>query len=103
MPTSSAGLVRRRLPILGKVGEHRKQHEAADEREGIVEAERIQPAIDGGRAGDAAVAIDRGRANVFDALEQRIAAVCANDVAQQPAEIADVRILRDRRGHLAAL
>jgi hypothetical protein len=33
-------------PILGQVGEHRKQHEAADERERVVELSASQPAVE---------------------------------------------------------
>jgi hypothetical protein len=65
-----AGLGRDALAILGEVGEHREQHEAADEIERLVEAEPVEPRIDRAGAGDAAVAVDRSGADIFDALEQ---------------------------------
>jgi hypothetical protein len=84
------------LPILGEVGEHREEHEAADEIERLVEAQPIEPRIDRAGARDAAVAVDRSGADIFDALEQLLAAIGADHVAEQLAEEADVGILADR-------
>jgi hypothetical protein len=41
-----ARLGRDALPVLGEIGEHREEHEAAHERERVVEAQRIKPEID---------------------------------------------------------
>ena len=90
-----AGLGGRSLPVLGEVGEHREQHEAAHEGERVVEGERVEPGVDRIRTGDAARAVDRDRADIFDAAEQRVAAIGADHVPQQLAEEADVGILRD--------
>ena len=96
-----AGLALGALPILGKVREHGKQHEPANEGERLVQAERLEPAIDRGGARDPAEAIDRRGPDVLDALEQRVAAVGADDIAQQLPKVPDVRVLcnRSRRRH----
>jgi hypothetical protein len=87
------------LSILGQVREHGEQHEPADEGQRVIQAQGVEPSIDRARAGDAAVAIDRAAANVFDALEQRGAAVRTDDVTEQFSQVADVRVLRDRSRH----
>jgi hypothetical protein len=76
------GVVRRALTIFGQIRQHREQHEAADECERVVEAEGVEAPIDRRRAGDTAIAIDRGRADVLDALEQPVPAVRADDVTE---------------------
>ena len=83
------------LPVLGEIGEHREEHEAAHEGERVVEAERVEAGIDRVRRDHAAMPVDRGRADIFDPPEQRVAAIGADDVAEQLAEEADVRILLD--------
>ncbi len=85
----------RPLPVFGEVGEHREQHEAAHEGERVVEGERVETGVDRVRSRDAARAIDRDRADIFYAAEQRVAAIGADHVPQQLAEKADVGILRD--------
>ena len=84
--TSSPAWRSARLSILGKVREHGEQHEPADEGQGLVQAERLEPAIDRGGPRDPAEAIDRRGPDVLDALEQRVAAVGADDVAEQLSE-----------------
>jgi hypothetical protein len=86
------------LPVLGEVGEHREQHEAADEGEGVVEAERVEPRIDRIGIDDAARAVDRIGSDIFDPPEQLLAAIGPDHVAEQAAEEADVGILGDGRG-----
>jgi len=83
------------LPVFGQIGEHRKQHEAAHEGDGIVEAQRLQPRIDRLGARDAAMPVDARRPDIFGLPEQLLAAIGANDVAEDSPEIADVGILRD--------
>ena len=87
---------RHALPILGQIGEHRKQHEAAREIERLVKRQPIEAGIDGVRPGAPARAIDRGRSDIFDPPEQCIAAIGADDIAQQRAEKTDVGIVGDR-------
>jgi CheY-like chemotaxis protein len=50
---------------------------------------------------DAARAVDRGGPDIFGLAEQFVPAIGADDVAENPPEIADVGILRDldRRAH----
>ncbi len=55
----------------------------------------VETGIDAVGALDPARAIDRGLADIFDPLEQRLAAVEADHVAEQPPEEADVGIVRD--------
>src|SRR3546814_3801520 len=78
-----------------QVGEHRKQHETAHERDGVVEAQRLQPRIARLGPGDAAMAIDARRSDIFGLAEQFLAAIGANDVAEDSPEIADIGILRN--------
>jgi len=86
------------LSVLGEVREHRKQHESARERQRLVEAQRIEPAVDIAR--HAAMTIDRGRTDIFDPPIQRLAPQFADDVAQDAPKKADIGILRDGfRGH----
>ncbi len=87
------------LPVLGQIREHRKQHEPAHEGQRLVQAQRVESAIDRGGAGNPAIAIDRCGPDRFDALEQRVAAIRANDVTEELAEVADVGVLRDRGRH----
>ena len=68
----------------------------AHERERVVEAERVEPLPRRALAGHAAIAVDRACADAFDALEQGCAAVGTDDIAEQAAEIADVRVLGNR-------
>jgi len=89
------------LSIFGQVREHGEQHEPANEGQRVVQAERVESPIDRGGPRDPAVAIDRAAADVFDALEQGVAAVRADDVAEQFSQIADVRVLRDRCRHVS--
>jgi hypothetical protein len=91
-----AGLGRDALPVLGEVGEQREQHEAAHEGERVVEAERVEAGIDRVRRDHAAMPVDRGRSDIFDPAEQCVAAISADDVAEQLAEEPYVRILLDR-------
>src|SRR3546814_14228809 len=67
------------LPVLGQVGEHRKQHETAHERDGVVEAQRLQPRIARLGPGDAAMAIDARRSDLFGLAEQFLAAIGPTD------------------------
>src|SRR3546814_18500651 len=83
------------LPVVGQVGEHRKQHETAHERDGVVEAQRLQTRIARLGPGDAAMAIDARRSDIFGLAEQFLAAIGANDVAEDSPEIADIGILRN--------
>jgi PleD family two-component response regulator len=46
------------LAILGEIGEHREQHEAADEIERLVERQAVEPEID--ITADTAMTVDRG-------------------------------------------
>ncbi len=98
-----ARLGRDTLTILGEVGEHREQHETADEGERIVEAERIEPRIDVMRIDNTSCAIDRGRADIFDPSKQLFSAICLDHIAKQAAKKADVGILRDRHGFNLAI
>src|SRR3546814_7014038 len=41
-----------RMPILGQVGEHRKQHEAAHEGKRVDQRQPVQPGVDGVRPAD---------------------------------------------------
>src|SRR3546814_12913163 len=85
-PYRSVGLGGDPLPVLGQVGEHRKQHETAHERDGVVEAQRLQPRIARLGPGDAAMAIDARRSDIFGLAEQFLAAIGANDVAERSEE-----------------
>ena len=95
------GLGRDPLPVLGQVREHREEHETAHEGDRVVEAQRVEPRIDRLGPGNPAVPVDARRADIFGLPEQLLAAIGADDVAENPPEIADVGILRDldRRSH----
>ncbi len=82
------------LAVFRQIGEHREQAEPAHEGKGIVEAQLLQPKI---RRRLAAMPLDAGRANTFGVFEQILAAMFADDIAQQLAEIADIGVLLDRR------
>jgi hypothetical protein len=84
------------LPVLGKIGEHREQHEAAHEIERLVEAEAVEPGIDRVRPRNAAMPVDRCRPDILDPPKQRLAAIGADHVAEHLAQEADVCIVRDR-------
>jgi hypothetical protein len=83
------------LAILGQVGEHREQHETADEIERLVEAEVLEMLVDRVAAAGAAMALDGGAADRLRRLEQGIATIGADDVAELRAEEADVGIVGD--------
>ena len=83
------------LPVFREIREHRKQHEAAHKGDRVVEAERIEPRIDRLGPRDPAMPVDARRADIFGLAEQFVAAIGANDVAEDPPQIADVGILRD--------
>jgi hypothetical protein len=51
------------LPVLGQIGEQREKHEAADEGDGVIKAQCLQPGID--RAFDATIAIHAGCSDIF--------------------------------------
>src|SRR3984957_12414922 len=89
------------LPVFGQIGQHGKQHEAAYEGNSLVERQRVQARRQAARVGEAAMAVDGGGADRFDALKQNLAAVAADDVSQQLAEEADISVLSDGRelGH----
>ena len=84
------------LAILGQVGEHREEHEAAREIERLVQRQPVEPAIHRACPRDAARAIDRGGADIFDALEQLLAAIGTDYVAEEPTEEANILVICDR-------
>src|ERR1700686_464304 len=86
------------VQILGKIGQHREQHEAAHKGDRLIEAERIEARLHAAQLGHTAKAVDRVGANIFDATEQCLATVFANHVSEQLAEKTDVRILGNDRG-----
>ena len=92
------------LPILGQIGEHREEHEAAHEVDRFVQVEPFELEVDRRAVAAVAVPLDRGAANRLRRLEQRLAAIVADHVAEQRAEIADVGVVRDRgkTGHGAS-
>jgi len=94
-------LRRAALPVLGEVGEHREEHEAADEIERFVLAQRAETGVDRRVRDDAAIAIHRGRADIFDAAKQGVAAILPDDVAEDSAKETDVGILLDGAGSAA--
>ncbi len=85
------------LPILGKIGEHRKMHEAAGEGQCFIEAERTQTFRHIGHATPPAMPIDRHRPDFLDPGIERLAAGGADHIPQQPPEEANIGILRDRK------
>ena len=64
----------------------------------VVEAQRIEPRIDRLGPRNPAMPVDARRADIFGLAEQLLAAISADDIAQDPAEIADVGVLADRGG-----
>ena len=86
------------LTIFGQIGEQRKQHESAHKGQRFIERQGIQTGIYRIRIGETAVAIDAGRPDIFGASVQLLAAIRTNDIAEQFAEIFDVRILADGEG-----
>src|SRR3546814_18366168 len=80
-----------------QVGEHRKQHETAHERDGVVEAQRLQPRTARLGPGDAAMAIDARRSDIFGLAEQFLAALGANAVAKESPAAAGLGIPRNVR------
>ncbi len=86
----------RALTVLGEVREEREEPEPAHESERLVEIH----IVDGKRNVAAGpVAFDRRRADRLGPLVQRVAAVGADDVAKQFAEIDDVGIVAERGHH----
>jgi hypothetical protein len=92
---AGARLLRSALAVFGEIGEHREQHEAADEGEGVVEAERTQAEVAAPRI-EPPVAVDGSGADRLDAVEQLLPAVAADHVAEQRAEKMNVGVLADR-------
>ena len=91
-----AGFHRNPLPVLGKIGEHREQHEAAHEIERFIERQRIEPLIDRVGPGDAAMPVHRRRTDIFGPPVQRVAAQFTDHIAKDATKEADVGVLRDR-------
>ena len=91
------------LAVLGQIGEHGEEHEAASEAQHLVQVERAQLQVDLSRAGT--VAFHRSGADVLRAAIHLLAAICADDVAEQLAQVTDVGIVGDegKRGHLLML
>ena len=83
------------LPVLGQVGEHREQHEPADEIERLVKCQRIEPAVHCIRACHAAMPVDRRRADILSPPIERFAAQLADDIAQDATEKSYIGILCD--------
>ncbi|KAI1692061.1 hypothetical protein DdX_21455 [Ditylenchus destructor] len=81
---------RHALPVLGQVGEHREQHEAAHENRAVVEVQAAEARIDAVRAGDAAMPVDRCRSDIFDSPDNASPPIGADHVAKDAAQIADV-------------
>ena len=90
-----ARLGRDALPILGQIGEHGEQHEAAHEGERVIERQRGKAGIDTFGRRHAPRAIDRGCTNIFGLPKQPLPPINADHIAQQPPKIADVGILGD--------
>ena len=57
--------MRQPLPILGEVGEQRKQHETANKVQRIVERQRTQSTVTALRALQPAKPVDAGRTNIL--------------------------------------
>ena len=94
-----AALLRRRtLPVFRQIGEHGKQHEAAHEGDRLIEREGLKACRQAARVGDAAITVDGGGPDGLDALEQCLAAVVADYVAQKLAEESNVGVLSDGGG-----
>src|ERR1017187_8889036 len=76
----------------------REKHEAAPESNGLVEAERVQARFDAAHLGHTAITVHRCGTYIFDAAEQRLAAVFADHIAEQLTEKAHIGVLCDDRG-----
>jgi hypothetical protein len=85
------------LAVLGQIGEHREEHESADEIERFVEAQVLQVTMHRIAVARAAMALHRRPPDRLCRLEQRLAAIGANDVAELCAQEAHVGIVGDRR------
>jgi hypothetical protein len=85
------------LAILGQIGEHRKEHEAAHEIERLVERQAGEQHLDRIAVAAVAMPFHRGPADRLRRLEQRLAAVSADHLAQLCAEEADVGVVGDGR------
>ncbi len=81
-------------PVFGEVRQHGKQHEAAHERDGLVERQSLQPRRQTAWISDAPIAIHGCGADGFDPLEHGFPAKGADHAAQQPAEESHVGVLR---------
>jgi hypothetical protein len=84
------------LPVLGQIGEERKEHEATDKGDGIVKVECLQPGVD--RPPYTAMPVHAGRADIFGLAEQLLTAISADDIAQHLSKEADIRVLLNRLG-----
>ena len=90
------------LSILGEVGEHREQHEAAHEIDRRIEVEPFDPQhrrpcpLRSGVVG--AMVLDRRLADRLDRREQIVATTGADHVAEQRSEVTDVVVVGDRGG-----
>ena len=91
-----AGIGGHALPVLRQIGEEREEHEAANEGQSVVERERFQPAHQILLPGKTPMPVDRRGAYGFDAIEQDVAVMHPDGVAEQPSKISDVGILLDR-------
>ena len=85
------------LSIFSQIGQHREQHETAHEGQRVIEAQRLQRFFHVA-AGNAAMPVHRSCTDGFDAVEQRLPAIGADHITQQPAQVANVGVLRDSGG-----
>jgi hypothetical protein len=92
------GFVEATLPILSEIGEHREQHEATHEGQRVVGVEGLETSVHGAGICNAAMPIHRAGSDVLDALKQRLTPIGANHIAEELAEIANIRVLGDRLG-----
>ena len=84
------------MPVLREIGEQGEEHEAANEGQSVVERERFQAADQILLPGKTPMPVDRRGAYGFDAIEQDVAVMHPDGVAEQLSEISDVGILLDR-------
>lgn len=91
-----AGIRGDALPVLCEVGEERKEHEAADEGEGVVQCERFQLLDDLALFRQTTMLVDRCGSYRLDPIEARGSVVAPDDVPKQLSQIPDVRVLLDR-------
>src|SRR3546814_9324303 len=68
---------------------------APHEGQRFVKGQAIKSGIHRVRALDAAMAVNRCAANIFDPPKQFLAAISADDVAEKPAQITDVFVLAE--------